>query len=60
MARLDRYSPVNEVAQTGAAIGRQFSYALVAVASRLPASENHNRIGAIGRVRIGILSWNAT
>ena len=27
-ARLDRYSTVKEVAQTGAAIGRQFSYAL--------------------------------
>ena len=39
MARLDRYSTVKEVAQTGAAIGRQFSYALVAAASPLPASE---------------------
>ena len=36
MARLDRYSAVKEVAQTGAAIGRQFSYALVAAASPLP------------------------
>jgi predicted ATPase len=39
MARLDRYSTVKEVAQTGAAIGRQFSYALLAAASPLPASE---------------------
>ena len=39
MARLDRYSTVKEVAQTGAAIGRQFSYALVAAASPLPNRE---------------------
>ena len=39
MARLDRYSAVKEVAQTGAAIGRQFSYALVAAGSLLPVGE---------------------
>jgi hypothetical protein len=37
MARLDRFAPVREVAQIGAAIGREFSYALIAaVAPRLP------------------------
>lgn len=30
MARLDRYMPVKEVAQIGAAIGREFSYELIA------------------------------
>jgi class 3 adenylate cyclase/predicted ATPase len=30
MARLDRFTPVKEVAQIGAAIGREFSYELVA------------------------------
>ena len=30
MARLDRYAPVKEVAQIGAAIGREFSYELIA------------------------------
>ena len=30
MARLDRYMPVKEIAQIGAAIGREFSYELVA------------------------------
>jgi predicted ATPase len=30
MARLDRFAPVREVAQIGAAIGREFSYALLA------------------------------
>jgi class 3 adenylate cyclase/tetratricopeptide (TPR) repeat protein len=39
MARLDRYSTVKEVAQIGAAIGRQFPYALVAAASPLPVGE---------------------
>ena len=29
MARLDRLAPVREIAQTGAAIGREFSYSLV-------------------------------
>jgi predicted ATPase len=30
MARLDRYTPAKEVAQIGAAIGREFSYELIA------------------------------
>jgi predicted ATPase len=30
MARLDRFAPVKEIAQTGAAIGREFSYELIA------------------------------
>ena len=30
MARLDRFSPVKEIAQIGAAIGREFSYELIA------------------------------
>ena len=32
MARLDRLASVKEVAQVGAAIGREFSYALLQVA----------------------------
>ena len=30
MARLDRFTPVKEIAQIGAAIGREFSYELIA------------------------------
>ena len=30
MARLDRFAPVKEVAQIGAAIGREFSWELIA------------------------------
>jgi class 3 adenylate cyclase/predicted ATPase len=38
MARLDRMSPVKDVAQVGACIGREFSYELLAAV--LPLSEN--------------------
>jgi len=39
LARLDRLAPVRHVAQIGAVIGRQFSYALLQAASRLPEDE---------------------
>ena len=39
MARLDRLASVRLVAQTGAAIGREFSYALLHAVSRLPEDE---------------------
>jgi class 3 adenylate cyclase len=38
MARLDRFAPVKEIAQIGAAIGRQFSYELVQAVS--PKAKN--------------------
>jgi predicted ATPase/class 3 adenylate cyclase len=39
MARLDRLAPVKEVAQIGAAIGREFSYELLAAVSLLRDNE---------------------
>jgi predicted ATPase len=39
MARLDRSGPMRRVAQIGAAIGREFPYALVRVVSQLPEDE---------------------
>jgi predicted ATPase len=39
MARLDRSRPMRRVAQIGAAIGRDFPYALVRVVSQLPEDE---------------------
>ena len=39
MARLDRLGPAKEVAQIGAAIGREFSYALLAAVVRKPEAE---------------------
>ncbi|HUD87039.1 MAG TPA: adenylate/guanylate cyclase domain-containing protein [Xanthobacteraceae bacterium] len=39
MARLDRLGPAKEVAQIGAAIGREFSHALLAAVARRPDAE---------------------
>ena len=39
MARLDRLGPAKELAQIGAAIGREFSYALLAAVARKPEAE---------------------
>jgi predicted ATPase len=39
MARLDRLGSAKEVAQIGAAIGREFSHALLAEVARMPAPE---------------------
>jgi class 3 adenylate cyclase/predicted ATPase len=39
MARLDRLASVRHVAQIGAAIGREFSYAMLHAVSRLPEDE---------------------
>ena len=39
LARLDRLASVRLVAQIGAAIGREFSYSLLRIVSRLPADE---------------------
>ena len=40
MARLDRFMPVKEIAQIGAAIGREFSYELIAAVASMPAGRN--------------------
>jgi predicted ATPase/class 3 adenylate cyclase len=39
MARLDRLGPAKEVAQIGAAIGREFSHTLLAAVLRMPEAE---------------------
>jgi predicted ATPase len=36
MARLDRFAPVKEIAQIGAAIGREFSYGVIAAVAPHP------------------------
>jgi len=51
MARLDRLGPAKEVAQIGAAIGREFSHALLAAVVRKPEAELQSaldRLGAAG------------
>ncbi len=47
MARLDRLAPVRHVAQIGAAIGREFSYALLRTVSRLPEDELQTALGRL-------------
>jgi class 3 adenylate cyclase len=39
MARLDRYAPVKEIAQIGAAIGREFSYELISAVAPLSKTQ---------------------
>ena len=39
MARLDRFMPVKEIAQIGAAIGREFNYELVAAVAPMPREQ---------------------
>ena len=39
MARLDRFLPVKEIAQVGAAIGREFSYELIAAVAPIPQAQ---------------------
>ena len=45
MARLDRLGPAKEVAQIGAAIGREFSHALLAAVVRKPEAELQSALG---------------
>src|SRR5207248_11472385 len=47
MARLDRLASVRLVAQIGAAIGRQFPYALLRAVSRLPEDELRNSLARL-------------
>jgi class 3 adenylate cyclase/predicted ATPase len=47
MARLDRLASVRLVAQIGAAIGREFSYALLRIVSSLPESELQAALGRL-------------
>jgi class 3 adenylate cyclase len=39
MARLDRFTPVREIAQIGAAIGREFSYELIEAMAPMPQAQ---------------------
>ena len=53
MARLDRLGPAKEVAQIGAAIGREFTHALLAAVVRKPEQELGSALDRI--VRAGLL-----
>jgi predicted ATPase len=47
MARLDRFAPVKEIAQIGAAIGREFSYELLAAVAPHPRPELNQALGQL-------------
>jgi class 3 adenylate cyclase/predicted ATPase len=53
MARLDRIGPAKEVAEIGAAIGREFSHALLASVARKPEAELELAIGRL--IQAGLL-----
>jgi class 3 adenylate cyclase/predicted ATPase len=54
MARLDRLGPAKAIAQIGAAIGREFSHALLAFVARLPDERLASAVGRL--VQSGLLS----
>ena len=54
MARLDRLAPVKEVAQIGAAIGREFSHELLAAVSPTGPRPSSSRPRPAGRLRAGL------
>ena len=58
MARLDRLGPAKEVAQIGAVIGREFSYALLAVVADKPEAELNAALDRI--VTAGLLFRQGT
>jgi predicted ATPase len=52
MARLDRIGPAREVAEIGAAIGREFSHALLASVARKPEAELQSAISRLIQARL--------
>jgi class 3 adenylate cyclase/predicted ATPase len=53
MARLDRLGPSKELAQIGAAIGREFSHALLTAVARMPEAELASSLDRL--IRAGLL-----
>ena len=51
-ARLDRLMPVKEVAQIGAAIGREFSYDLLALVTPLQENELHDALARLEELEL--------
>jgi len=47
MARLDRFMPVKQIAQIGAAIGREFSYELISAVSPIPQAKLDNALSQL-------------
>jgi len=47
MARLDRFVPVKEIAQIGAAIGREFSHELIAAVAPMPQAQRDDALARL-------------
>jgi tetratricopeptide (TPR) repeat protein len=47
MARLDRFMPVREIAQIGAAIGREFSYEMIEAVAPIPQAQIDNALARL-------------
>ena len=58
MARLDRLGPAKEIAQTGAAIGREFSYALLAAVVSKPEVNLQSTLDSL--MKAGVLFGQGT
>jgi class 3 adenylate cyclase/tetratricopeptide (TPR) repeat protein len=58
VARLDRLSAVKDIAQTGAAIGREFSYSLLEAVAALPAAELEQALSKL--IAAGLLQQRGT
>jgi predicted ATPase/class 3 adenylate cyclase len=52
LARLDRLAPVREVAQIGAALGRQFSHEVISAVSRMPPQELDDALARLVRAEL--------
>jgi predicted ATPase len=52
LARLDRLAPVREVAQIGAALGRQFSHELIGAVAALPSAQLNDALGQLVGVEL--------
>lgn len=52
LARLDRLAPVREVAQIGAALGRQFSHELISAVSPMPRHELDDALARLVRAEL--------
>ena len=59
MARLDRLGPAKEVAQIGAAIGREFSHALLAAVTHKPEAELKSALDRLIARRVAVPAGRA-
>ena len=57
MARLDRLGPAKEVAQIGAAIGREFSHGLISAVTRKPEAELGSALNRLVQAGLVFRQW---